>query len=60
VDVFKETVVLGNDALIKCQIPSFVQDFITVDGWVDSEGTALLQRYFASGWMSFSTFIFKA
>ena len=37
-DVFKETVITGNDALLKCQIPSFVSDLVLVDGWVDSEG----------------------
>ena len=38
VDVFKETVIRGNDALLKCQIPSFVSDLVSVDGWIDSEG----------------------
>ncbi len=40
-DVFKETVINGNDALLKCQIPSFVSDFVSVDGWVDSEGNEI-------------------
>jgi len=39
IDVFKEKVVIGNDAFVKCDIPSFVQDFVKVGGWVDSEGT---------------------
>ena len=38
VDVFKETVIRGNDALLKCQIPSFISDLVTVDSWVDSRG----------------------
>ena len=28
----------GNDALLKCQIPSFISDLVTVDSWVDSRG----------------------
>ena len=35
----EEQVMLGNDVLFKCSIPSFVADFVTVDGWVDSEGS---------------------
>ena len=30
-----EFVILGNDALMKCQAPSFVSDFLSVTGWVD-------------------------
>ena len=41
---FHETVILGNDAIFKCSIPSFVSDFVTVQSWVDSEG----QNYGAS------------
>ena len=33
-----EYVIIGNDALVKCSIPSFVADFGSVVGWVDSEG----------------------
>ena len=32
-DVIKEFVIRGNDALIKCSIPSFVTDFVTVLSW---------------------------
>ena len=28
----------GNDVLVKCDIPSFVTDFVTVAEWVDNEG----------------------
>ena len=38
VDVFKENAVLGNDALMKCQIPSLVADLLSVDSWQDSLG----------------------
>ena len=42
VDVFKENVVMGNDALMKCQIPSLVSDLSSVDSWVDSNGNEIL------------------
>ena len=30
-------VIIGNSALVKCEIPSFVADFVSVVGWVDNE-----------------------
>ena len=30
-------VILGNDALVKCEIPSFVSDLVTINGWMDDE-----------------------
>jgi hypothetical protein len=32
-----ESVMLHNDVLLKCSIPSFVSDFVSVEAWVDSE-----------------------
>ena len=32
-----EDIVLGNDALMKCKIPSYVADMVEVVGWVNSE-----------------------
>ena len=29
---------LGNDAIFKCSVPSFVADFVSAESWVDSEG----------------------
>ena len=34
----EEQVILGNDVLLKCNIPSFGADFVSVASWVDSEG----------------------
>ena len=34
----EEYVIVGNDALMKCKIPSFVSDFVTVTSWMDNEG----------------------
>ena len=36
--VHEEQVVLGNDVLLKCLIPSFQADFVSVLSWEDSEG----------------------
>lgn len=35
-----EYVIRGNAAIMKCEIPSYVSDFIVVDMWTDSEGGA--------------------
>ncbi len=31
----EEYVILGNDAIVACKVPSFVADFVDVVGWVD-------------------------
>lgn len=33
-----EYVILGNAAVLKCKIPSFVADFIQVDAWIADDG----------------------
>lgn len=33
-----EYVIRGNSAILKCSVPSFVADFVTVEAWVTSEG----------------------
>lgn len=60
---------LGNDALMKCSIPSFVSDFVSVQDWEDSEGNVFFQNdnYGKKKWFSlfnatfylFSTFATK-
>ena len=37
-------VIVGNSALVKCEIPSFVADFVAVVNWIDNEGN----EYFPS------------
>lgn len=37
-----EYVIKGNSAIMKCEIPSFVSDFVVVDHWIDSTD----QQYF--------------
>ena len=31
-------VIVGNSVLLKCEIPSFVADFVTLDSWIDNTG----------------------
>ncbi len=53
VTVPEESVIGGNSALIKCSIPSFVADFVSVTAWVDSEGLELTALGFGNetgGW----------
>lgn len=33
-----EYVIRGNSAILKCKIPSFVADFVSVESWVSNEG----------------------
>jgi hypothetical protein len=40
IEPHNEYVVVGNDVLLKCNIPSFVADFVEVVAWVDSESNA--------------------
>ena len=37
-DTHNVYVIRGNSALLKCEIPSFVADFISVVGWTDNQG----------------------
>ena len=32
-----EFIILGNDALMKCEVPSFVSDLGQVHSWIDNE-----------------------
>lgn len=33
-----EYVIRGNAAIMKCEVPSFVSDFVYVEMWMDSDG----------------------
>ena len=37
-------VILGNDALLKCDVPSFVSDLLEISGWVDNQGNEYLPQ----------------
>lgn len=43
-----EYVILGNTAVIKCKVPSFVTDFVSIESWISSDGQEyrhLIDRY---------------
>lgn len=37
-EVLSEYIIKGNAAIIKCNIPSFVTDFVRVEAWISNEG----------------------
>ena len=45
IDILRESVILGSDAIFKCSIPSFVSDFVTVQAWIDNEANAFEHEY---------------
>lgn len=36
-EIVSEYVIRGNNAILKCNIPAFVADFVSVINWIDSE-----------------------
>lgn len=40
-----EYVIRGNAAIMKCEVPSFVSDFVFIEMWSDSDGG----RFFPGG-----------
>lgn len=40
VEADNEYVIRGNSAVMKCEVPSFVADFVNVEMWVDSAGSS--------------------
>ena len=47
----EDSVIIGNDVVIKCNIPSFVADFVSVTAWVTSEGTQFKPGHFNGKWV---------
>lgn len=41
INILPESIIIGNDAIFKCSIPSFVSDFVSVETWIDSESNSL-------------------
>ena len=41
INISPESIIVGNDAIFRCSIPSFVSDFVSVDSWIDSEANNL-------------------
>ena len=57
IDILRESVMIGNDAIFKCSIPSFVSDFVFVDSWVDSEANSLGLASLGKSNLSFTSVI---
>ena len=52
-------VIIGNVALVKCEIPSFVADFVSVVSWTDGHGNefflndrSLGKNHFQKSWVT--------
>ena len=41
INVHPESIIVENNAILKCSIPSFVTDFVQVEAWIDSEANIL-------------------
>lgn len=39
-----EDILLGNDVIFKCKVPSFVDDFVHIINWVDNDGVSYYPR----------------
>ena len=47
----EEYVIVGNDAIVKCKIPSFVADFVTIVSWKDNQDNVYYQNNNIGNWM---------
>lgn len=43
VEADNEYVIRGNSAVMKCEVPSFVSDFVVVENWQDSQGNTYIK-----------------
>ncbi len=46
-------VIVGNSALIKCAIPSFVADFVSVVSWVENNGLEYFSNHIGTLFIPF-------
>jgi len=37
-EILSEYIIRGNNAVLKCSIPAFVADYVSVVSWTDSDG----------------------
>lgn len=55
----REYVIVGNAALVKCEIPSFVTDFVSVESWTDNNNNeyfpSINKNYGKLSWHSIKT-----
>ncbi|KAL7294787.1 hypothetical protein TKK_0011721 [Trichogramma kaykai] len=43
-EIMTEYVIRGNSAILKCSIPSYVAEFVTVEAWISEDGETYLPR----------------
>ncbi|XP_064480697.1 cell adhesion molecule Dscam1-like isoform X2 [Ornithodoros turicata] len=48
-EVYDEYVVTGNTAVMKCHIPGFVRDFVTVTSWIEEPSGTVIDSSSATG-----------
>lgn len=44
-----EYVIRGNSAIMKCSIPSYIAEFVTVEAWIREDGETYLPKNGESG-----------
>ena len=47
--VSDEFVIIRNDALLKCSVPSYAVDFLILNGWVTNEGLEIVANFNENG-----------
>ena len=52
-------VILGNSGLLKCEIPSFVIDFVTVVSWISDQGIDYFSKTQSGNFQASWNFFFK-
>lgn len=50
IEVHNEHVIRGNSVTLRCNIPAFVADFLTVTAWQDTEGNSYTLEGKFAGW----------
>ena len=50
--MFDEDVVVGNAGVLRCRIPSFVADLVTVNSWQDGDGRTYFPASSHGKWRS--------
>lgn len=43
IDVIKEFAIRGNSAVMKCQVPSYVSDFVQIISWITEDSEYVLK-----------------
>lgn len=41
-EILTEYVIRGNSAILKCSIPSYIAEFVTVEAWIREDGEVYL------------------